>query len=90
MSLIGSPQGRGHSVTIHQDVELYSSILSPGDILTHKIEKGRCVWVQLASGLIDINKITLSVGDGAAVIEEPFINITAMTKSEFLLFDLEQ
>jgi redox-sensitive bicupin YhaK (pirin superfamily) len=90
LSLIGSPQGRGHSVTIHQDVELYSSILSPGEILTHKIEKGRCVWVQLASGLIDINKIPLSVGDGAAVIEEPFINITAVARSEFLLFDLGQ
>jgi hypothetical protein len=32
----------------------------------------------------------LSVGDGAAVIEEPSINITAVAKSEFLLFDIGQ
>jgi redox-sensitive bicupin YhaK (pirin superfamily) len=90
LSLIGSPQGRGHSVTIHQDVELFSSILSPEDTVIHTIKKGRCVWVQLASGIIEVNKISLSMGDGAAVIKEPFIEITAMARSEFLLFDLGQ
>jgi len=77
-------------VTIHQDVELYCSILSSGDIVVHQIAKGRCVWVQLASGTIEINKVPLANGDGAAVIEEPFIEINAIVESEFLLFDLVQ
>jgi redox-sensitive bicupin YhaK (pirin superfamily) len=71
-------------------VELYSSILFPEDTLTHKIKKGRCVWVQLASGVIEVNKVPLFIGDGVAVIEEPCIEIAAIAKSEFLLFDLGQ
>ena len=88
LSLIGSPKGLGHSVTIHQDVELYSSILLSKDTLAYKIKKGRCVWIQLASGLIEVNNVPLSAGDGAAVIEEVFVEITAKATSEFLLFDL--
>ena len=88
LSLIGSPEGRGHSVTIHQDVELYSSILFPEDTLNHTVQKGRCVWVQLASGAIEVNEFPLFIGDGVAIIEEPFIEITAMARSEFLMFDL--
>ena len=90
LSLIGSPDGRGHSVVIHQDVELYSSIMFSTDTLAHNIKKGRCVWIQLASGAIEVNNVPLSIGDGAAVIEEPFIEITSMAESEFLLFDLRQ
>ena len=90
LSLIGSPDGRGHSVTIHQDIELYSCIMASQDTVAHDIIKGRCVWIQLASGAIEVNNVSLSVGDGAAVISEPFIDITAMANSEFLLFDLCQ
>ena len=88
LCLIGSRDGRGDSVTIHQDVELYSSILKPGDKVTHEISAGRGVWVQLASGAIEINGSALAVGDGAAIVEEAAVEITASEDSEFLLFDL--
>ncbi len=88
LCLIGSRDGRGDSVTIHQDAELYSSILSPGDKVSHEISDGRGVWVQLASGAIEINGTALTVGDGAAITDEGFLEITASAVSEFLLFDL--
>jgi len=88
LCLIGSRDGRGDSVTIHQDAELYSSILSPGDTVSHEIAEGRSVWVQLASGAIEINGISLAIGDGAAITEEETIEIVASETSEFLLFDL--
>jgi quercetin 2,3-dioxygenase len=88
LCLIGSRDGRGDSVTIHQDVELYSSILKPWDKVTHEISAGRGVWVQLASGAIEINGTVLAVGDGAAIVEESTVEITASEDSEFLLFDL--
>ena len=53
-----------------------------------RIKRGRCVWIQLASGLIEVNKVPLSAGDGAAVIKEVFVEIIAKATSEFLLFDL--
>lgn len=88
LCLIGSREGRENSVTIHQDVELYSSILTPGDSVTHEIAAGRGVWVQLASGAIDINGTALAIGDGAAIVEETVLKITAAAPSEFLLFDM--
>jgi hypothetical protein len=90
LCLIGSPDGRGDSVTIHQDAELYCSILSPGDVLLHCIAKDRCVWIQLASGRIEVNKFQISKGDGVSIIEEKFVEINAIEKSELLLFDLIQ
>jgi len=86
--LVGSRDGRGNSVTIHQDVELYASILSAGDKVTHEVDEGRGVWVQLASGAIEINGTVMSVGDGASITEEINLEISASEPSEFLLFDL--
>ncbi len=88
LCLIGSRDGRGDSVTIHQDAELYSSILQPGDKVTYELAGGRGVWVQLASGAIEINGAALAIGDGASIVEETVLEITASTESEFLLFDL--
>ena len=90
LHLIGSPDGRGDSVTIHQDVELYCSTLSPGDTVVHHIATGRSVWIQLASGKIEVNKIQISDGDGAAVAREPLVEIKTIGESELLLFDLIQ
>src|SRR6478752_4141064 len=37
LCLIGSRNGRDNSVTIHQDVDLFSSALSPGQTVAHKL-----------------------------------------------------
>jgi redox-sensitive bicupin YhaK (pirin superfamily) len=88
LCLIGSRDGRGRSVTIHQDIDLYSSILTPGHTVKYEIFDGRGVWLQLASGAIEINGVLLKIGDGVAVTDEVLIEIRASVKSEFLLFDL--
>jgi len=88
LHLVGSRDGRGDSVTIHQDVELYASILSPGDKVTHEVAAGRGVWVQLASGAIEVNGTAMAAGDGVAITEESVLEISASETSEFLLFDL--
>jgi redox-sensitive bicupin YhaK (pirin superfamily) len=88
LCLIGSQDGRGASVTIHQNIELYSSILSPGDSVTHEISVGRGVWVQLASGIVELNRTPLVAGDGVSIVEEAAVEIIASEKSEFLLFDV--
>ena len=86
LCLIGFRDGRGDSVTIHQDVELYASILSVGDKVTHEVAEGRSIWVQLASGSIEVNGTAMSAGDGVALTDETIVEITASEESEFLLF----
>ncbi len=73
---------------INQDLRLYASILEPGKAVRHRLAKGRGAWVQVVDGEITVNGQTLQSGDGAAIEEANEIEIMALDKSEFLLFDL--
>lgn len=87
LRLIGSPDGRGGSVTIRQDVELYASVLGPGGEVRHVLRNGRAAWLQVARGEVELNGSRLSAGDGAATTDGPEL-VIASSGSEFLLFDL--
>jgi len=87
--LVGSPDGRDNSVTIHQDVNLYLGSLSEGDRLTHKIAEDRAVWLQVVKGEVELNGKLLQTGDGAAIADEAEIAIASKDSvSEILLFDM--
>jgi quercetin 2,3-dioxygenase len=86
--LVVSRDGREGSVTIHQEVNLYASVLAPGESINHRLPLGRHAWVQVARGAITLNDTALSAGDGAAVSEETRLTVTATDQAEVLLFDL--
>jgi redox-sensitive bicupin YhaK (pirin superfamily) len=88
LRLVASRDGREGSVTIHQAVDLYTSVLAPGETVTHRLTPGRHAWVQVARGAITFNDTALSAGDGAAVSEEALLTLTATDQAEVLLFDL--
>lgn len=88
LRLIASPQGRDGSVTVHQDVNLYASVLEAGNKVVHELSPNRHIWVQVAQGEITLNGLSLSAGDAAAISEENQVVVIANTASEFLLFDL--
>ncbi len=86
--LVGSRDGREGSLKIHQDVDLYSALLEGGQETSHSIKKLRKVWVQVASGAVNLNGQQLSCGDGAAVSDEKEITLRATSPAEVLLFDM--
>ena len=88
LRLIASPGGEEGSVSIHQDVRLYSALLGKGQTVTHALTPGRHAWVQVARGAVRLGEQTLKAGDGAAISEEKAITLTADAPSEVLLFDL--
>jgi hypothetical protein len=88
LRLVASHDGREGSVTIHQEVDLYTALLAPGETVTHRLTPGRHAWVQVARGAITLNDTALSAGDGAAVSEETLLTVTATDPAEVLLFDL--
>jgi redox-sensitive bicupin YhaK (pirin superfamily) len=88
LRLVASRDGREGSVTIHQAVDLYTSLLDPGEVVTHRLTPGRHAWVQMARGAVRLNDTPLSAGDGAAVSEETQLTVTAEDRAELLLFDL--
>lgn len=88
LRLVGSRDGREGSVTIHQDVDLYASVLEAGNSVTHALGTDRIAFVQLVSGEIDVNGATLVAGDGAELTNIDAVTIAARAEAEFLLFDL--
>lgn len=86
--LVASRLGREGSVTIHQDVDLYAAIVSPGGKLAASLAPGRHAWVQVAKGALALNGVALEAGDGAALSDETAIDIRSPAGGEFLLFDL--
>lgn len=83
-----SNHGRDNSISIHQDADIYISRLQEKDKLSYRLKKSRHAWLQMVHGKISVNTINLESSDGIAVSEEEQLNITALTPSEFLLFDL--
>jgi hypothetical protein len=89
LRLLASRDGRDGSVTIHQDMSLYASLLGPSDTLEQPLAPGRHAWVQVARGSALVNGQLLSAGDGAALSEEPRVQLQGQPGgAEVLLFDL--
>lgn len=88
LRLVGSRDGRDGSLTIHQDVELYASILEAGQAIRRPLEPRRHVWVQVIAGTVRVNGAELRTGDGAALSEAGALELQAGTETELLVFDL--
>jgi redox-sensitive bicupin YhaK (pirin superfamily) len=89
LRLVASHDGREGSVTVHQDVEMYVTMLDAGGQVDHPLAPGRGAWVQVVRGEVTLNGThSLAAGDGAALDDEALVEITASTPSEVLLFDL--
>jgi len=88
LRLVGSPDGRDGSVTIHQDVDLYSVLLGATESMRFDLRPGRGAWVQVARGELDVNGERLAAGDGAAITGVPSINFLGRQDGEILVFDM--
>lgn len=87
--LVGSRDGQSGSVTIHQDVRLYTATLSVDTKLTYELSVDRKAWLQVARGEVVLNGESLSAGDGAAIADLSSLELSAVSdKAEVLLFDL--
>jgi len=83
LRLIGSPDGRDGSVTIHQDLFFYA--VRSG---THALGPARGAWVHVARGSAQISGHALEAGDGAAIEGEAEVRIEGGSGAEVLLFDM--
>ncbi len=75
LRLVASPDGRDGSVTIHQDVRMYATLLD-GASVSHELQPGRYGWLQVTRGEVDLNGQTLQAGDGAAISGESSLTLT--------------
>lgn len=88
LRLVVAPGGEGGALDIHQDARVYAAVLDGGQRVQHSLAEGRGAWLQVARGSVTVNGTALNAGDGAAIENEPTIDIAASEAAELLLFDL--
>lgn len=86
--LVASKSGRGDSIAINQDADLYVAKLASGDRLAHTLPPQRHAWVHVARGDVTVNGQRLQNGAAAALSDESCLNVAANADSQVLLFDL--
>jgi len=88
LRLIVAPDGADGALRIGQDVRIHAALLSPGVRLSHELAPGRHSWLQVARGEVALDGVRFATGDGAAISEEPHVDLTGLAPAEVLLFDL--
>jgi redox-sensitive bicupin YhaK (pirin superfamily) len=87
--LVMSPDGRDDSMIIHQDVNMYVTILDDNnETLSFKPENRRLQWVQIARGQVSLNGELMKEGDGAYISNEEILSFTNAMGAEIILFDM--
>jgi quercetin 2,3-dioxygenase len=88
LRLVASPDGRDGSVTVHQDVSLYATLLAGGETARHDVRPGRHAWIHVARGDVELNGTKLAAGDAASVSEPGALELVGKSDAEVLVFDL--
>jgi len=64
-----------------------AATLKAGESLTYDLKSGRRAYLVPAVGQVDVNSPTLNARDGAGIIDEPVITITAKEDAELVMVD---
>lgn len=94
LCVVASPDGRDGSVSVHQDVLLYASLLDQGRTLTYAPLPDRMQWLQLITGRLRVGQMEMGAGDGLALSPEGSpgfvapVHLEAISDAHLLLFDL--
>lgn len=86
--LIASRNAREGSLLIHQDVDLFATILDAGKQLDYQPRAGRSLYFQLARGSITLNGALLEQGDAVAIDDDALVQLVSQTDAEIVMFDL--
>jgi quercetin 2,3-dioxygenase len=89
LRLVASQDGREGSVLVHQDVNLYATLLDEGKAVSYDISADRIAWLQVVSGSVSVGEHQLKEGDALALAQEKNITLSASSEANFLLFDLK-
>jgi len=90
LRLLASHDGRESSVTLHQDAELYATILNAGQSLNYQPPAGRNIWLQVATGTLELDGQLLESGDAIGFsAEEQRLELKGLEdNSQVLIFNL--
>lgn len=83
-----SPEKTENTLSIHQDLALYKTTLSPEEKISYTLQENRAGWIQVIRGDLSLEAETLSSGDGVSFYGPMTIDLQSHKDSEILLFDM--
>ncbi len=86
--VVASRDGRDGSLTVHQDIELHSTLLDAGTSLEYAFGERRRGFVQVVSGDVEVDSQQLTAGDAVALADQASFHARATSGAELLLFDM--
>ena len=89
LRLVASHDGRDGSLLVHQDADVFATLLNDAQSVGHALKAGRRAWVQIVRGSAEIDGVPVRAGDGAAIEgASAFIIASREPGAEILVFDL--
>ena len=88
LRLVMARDGREGALKIHQDLDLFSGLLSAGQEHRHELAPDRHAWIQVVRGSLRVNDELLSAGDGASISAESALDFQCERDTDLLLFDM--
>ncbi|HRO34487.1 MAG TPA: pirin family protein [Brevundimonas sp.] len=82
----GDPEG-DDALGINADARVLGATLKAGESLTYDLAPGRRAYLVPAVGAVDVNGVTLNARDGAGIVDETAITITATADAELVMVD---
>lgn len=86
--LIAARDNQGAALKVHQDMQLYASVLDAAASLAYTVNANRSAYLHVARGDLEINGQRLETGDAVMLDGSAELHIKANAESELLLFDL--
>lgn len=86
-SVLASHDASDDALTINADAKVMGATLITGEAISYTLSKGRRAYLVPAVGRVEINGMSLDARDGAAIVDEAEITITALTDAELVMVD---
>ena len=89
LTLVASPDSREGSVRIHADAAVYAGLFDGDESAQLQMAPGRCAYVHLVRGSLEVNGHALAAGDALMLRDESDLLLKAGAQAEVLVFDLK-
>jgi redox-sensitive bicupin YhaK (pirin superfamily) len=88
LRLVGSPDGRDGSITLHADASMYAGLFDGDESAELRLAPPRKGYVHVVRGSIHVNGQALGTGDAAMISGEERVRLDAAKAAEVIVFDL--
>jgi len=87
VSLASGLPGDEEALPIRTDARVAGATLKAGETVEYALGEGRHAYLVPATGAVELNGVRLDARDGAAVVDEPVLRVTALEDAEVVLVD---